>query len=125
MSENGLNFFSTWLTVCVCVCSVAQSCPVLWLALIHNLNFLKVKFILNYMQLRRRKWHPTAVLLPGKSHGWRRVVGYSPWGCKESDATERLHFTSLLCLRRKKAEHFHFGFWEIRLFFPPVYQQGE
>ena len=66
-------------------------CPVLWLALIHNLNFLKVKFILNYMQLRRRKWHPTAVLLPGKSHGWRSLVGCSPWGREESDTTERLH----------------------------------
>ena len=32
----------------------------------------------------RRKWQPTAVLLPGKSHGWRSLVGYSPWGRKES-----------------------------------------
>ena len=32
--------------------------------------------------------------LPGKSHGQRSVVGYSPWGRKESDTTERLHFTS-------------------------------
>ena len=32
--------------------------------------------------------HPTLVLLPGKSHGQRSVVGYSPWGCKESDMTE-------------------------------------
>ena len=31
---------------------------------------------------------PTPVLLPGKSHGWRSVVGYSPWGLKESDTTE-------------------------------------
>ena len=30
----------------------------------------------------RRKWQPTTVLLPGKSHGWRGVVGYSPWGCR-------------------------------------------
>ena len=30
--------------------------------------------------------------LPGKSHGWRSMVGYSPWGCKESDMTERVHF---------------------------------
>ena len=45
----------------------------------------------------RRKWQPTPVLLPGKSHGWRSLVGYSPWGRKESDMTERLHFTSLLC----------------------------
>ena len=41
--------------------------------------------------LWRRKWQPTPVLLPGKSHGWRRVVGYSPWGHKESETTERLH----------------------------------
>ena len=47
----------------------------------------------------RRKWKPTPVLLPGKSHGWRSLVGYSPWGRKESDATERLHFTSLHFMR--------------------------
>ena len=42
--------------------------------------------------LWRRKWQPTRVLLPGKSHEWRSVVHYSPWGCKVSDTTERLHF---------------------------------
>ena len=31
-------------------------------------------------------------LLPGESHGWRSLVGYSPWGRKESDTTEQLHF---------------------------------
>ena len=41
---------------------------------------------------RRRHWHPTPVLLPGKSHGWRSLVGCSPWGHEESDTTERLHF---------------------------------
>ena len=41
---------------------------------------------------RRRRWHPTPVLLPGKSHGWRSLVGCSPWGHWESDTTERLHF---------------------------------
>ena len=45
--------------------------------------------------LWRRKWQPTPVLLPGKSHGWRSMVGYSPWGCKELDTTERLHFFHL------------------------------
>ena len=34
----------------------------------------------------------TPVLLPGKSHGQRSLVGYSLWGCKESNTTERLHF---------------------------------
>ena len=40
-----------------------------------------------------RKWQSTPVLLPGKSHGQRSLVGYSPWGRKELDTTERLHFT--------------------------------
>ena len=46
-------------------------------------------------------------LLPGKSHGWRSLIGYSPWGCKESDTTEWLHFRflPLPLLRRNKAPH--------------------
>jgi len=36
----------------------------------------------------RRKWYPTPVLLPRKSHGWRSLVGCSPWGHEESDTTE-------------------------------------
>ena len=48
---------------------------------------------------RRRRWHPTLVLLPGKSHGWRSLVGCSPWGREESDTTKRLHFHfSLSCI---------------------------
>ena len=37
-------------------------------------------------------WHPTPVLLPGKSHGWRSLVGCSPWGREELDTTEQLYF---------------------------------
>ena len=40
----------------------------------------------------RRQWYPTLVLLPGKAHGRRSLVGCSPWGHKESDTTERLPF---------------------------------
>ena len=48
---------------------------------------------------RRRQWHPTPVLLSGKSHGRRSLVGCSPWGRQESDTTERLHFHfSLSCI---------------------------
>ena len=48
---------------------------------------------------RRRQWHPTPVLSPGNSHGRRRLVGCSPWGCEEPDMTERLHFYfSLSCI---------------------------
>ena len=39
----------------------------------------------------RRKWHPTPIFLPGKSHGQRSLVGYSPWSCKESNTTEHTH----------------------------------
>jgi len=49
--------------------------------------------------LGRRQWHPTPILLPGKFHGQRSLVGCSPWGCEESDTTERLHFPfSLSCI---------------------------
>ena len=48
--------------------------------------------------LWRRQWHPTPVLLPGKSQGRRSLVGYCPWGRTESDTTEGLHFHfSLSC----------------------------
>ena len=50
-------------------------------------------------QFWRRRWHPTPILLPGKSHGWRNLVGCSPWGRWGSDRTERLHFHfSLSCI---------------------------
>ena len=55
-------------------------------------NFIRAK-------LRRRQWQPTLVLLPGKSHGRRSLVGCSPWGLEELDMTERLHFHfSLSCI---------------------------
>ena len=47
----------------------------------------------------RRQWHSTPVLLPRKSHGWRSLVGRSPWGHWGSDTTEGLHFHfSLSCV---------------------------
>ena len=48
---------------------------------------------------RRRQWHPTPVLLPGKSHGWRSLVGYRLWGRTGWDTTEPLHVHfSLSCI---------------------------
>ena len=46
----------------------------------------------------RRQWHPTPVLVPGKSHGRRSLVGCSPRGREELDTTERLHFRFSLSL---------------------------
>ena len=39
-----------------------------------------------------KEMEPTPVFLPGESHGRRSLVGYSPWGRKESDTTERFHY---------------------------------
>ena len=39
----------------------------------------------------RRQWQPTPVFLPGESNGWISLAGYSPWGLRESDPTERLN----------------------------------
>ena len=61
---------------------------------------------------RRRQWHPTPVLLPGKSHGWRSLVGYSPWGREESDTTERLHF-HFHALEKQVATHSSVLAWRI------------
>ena len=52
----------------------------------------------SYSSFQRRQWHPTPVLLPGKSHGQRSLVGCSPWGRWESGTTEQLPFHfSLSC----------------------------
>ena len=58
-----------------------------------------VDFVIFSKFLQRRRWHPTPVLLPGKSHGCKSLVGCSPWGCEELDTTEQLHFHfSLSCI---------------------------
>ena len=57
------------------------------------------KLDINRIILRRRQWHPTPVLLPGESHGWRSPVGCSSWDREELDTTEQLHFLfSLSCI---------------------------
>ena len=48
--------------------------------------------LLSHVWLFATPWHPTPVLLPGKSHGRRSLVGCSPWGPEESDTTDQLHF---------------------------------
>ena len=53
---------------------------------------------LDWEDPRRRKWQSTPGLLPGKSHAQRSLVDYSPWGRKESNMTERLHFACTLHL---------------------------
>ena len=59
----------------------------------------------------RRQWWPTPVLLPGKSHGRRSLVSYSPRGREESDTTERLHFH--FALEKEMATHSSVLAWRI------------
>ena len=64
--------------------------------------------------IRRRQWHPTPVLLPGKSHGRRSLLGCSPWGREESDTTERLPFTfHFHALEKEMATHSSVLAWRI------------
>ena len=66
-----------------------------------ELGYITTVTIINnsYEQNQRRQWHLTPVLLPGKCHGWRSLVGCSPWGRVQSDTTERLQFHfSLSCI---------------------------
>ena len=73
-------------------------CPLFF----HQINpsvHQKIQLISTPCSSQRRRWHPTPVLLPGKSHGRRSLVGCSPWGHEELDTTERLHFHfSLSCV---------------------------
>ena len=73
--------------VCVCVCVYSSSLPKSQFDLRTILMF-----IIHFMSWRR-KCQSTPALMPGKSHGRRSLIGYSPWGRKELDRTERLHFT--------------------------------
>ena len=80
--------FHIYVCVCVCVC-------------MYTVEY--------YSAIEgRRQWHPTPVLLPGKSHGRRSLVGCSPWGREESDTTERLHFHfPLSCIGEGNGNQLH------------------
>ena len=81
INNASINIHVQEFLVCVCACTY-----------VYNLGRYKLKS-------QRRQWHPTPVDLSGESHGWRSLVGYSPWGREESDTTERLHFHfSLSCI---------------------------
>ena len=70
-----------------------------------TIHLIKAK-ILNFIA----QWHPTPVLLPGKSHGRRSLVGCSPWCRQESGTTERFHFH---ILEKEMATHSSILAWRI------------
>ncbi|XP_070215667.1 serine/threonine-protein kinase Nek10 isoform X2 [Bos mutus] len=72
------SFFRTSL-----VARTVRHLPMMWDTWVQSLG---------WEDLLEKEMQPTPVFLPGKSYGWRSLVGYSPWGPKESDTTDRLHF---------------------------------
>ena len=91
--ENSINKQLINYKLCSALSYVMKSCPT-W-----NSIMPFVQCIHAVGTIHPRQWHPTPVLLPGKSHGWRSLVGCSPWDRKESDTTEQLHFHfSLSCI---------------------------
>ena len=87
---------------------------------VHNCGLLSFAqealwFLVAYY-FQRGQWHPTPVLLPGKSHGRRSLEGCSPWGRWESDMAERLdslftfHFHAL---EKEMATHSSVLAWRI------------
>ena len=92
-----LKYTILFMQTLIIVCNDHYLIPELSITPKGKLIFLRIIFLYGFVQ--RRQWHPTPVLLPGKSHGQRSLVGCSPWGRKESDTTERLHFHfSLSCI---------------------------
>ena len=90
------------------ICKCASALKVAFLAslvaqMVKNLPVMKEILVwpLGQKDPLRRKWQPTPVLLPGESHGGRSLVGYSPWGRKESVTTERLHLKKIVLLREE------------------------
>ena len=50
------------------------------------------RFFTTELPGKATEWPPTPVLFRGKFHGWRSLVGYCPWDCKELDTSEQLHW---------------------------------
>ena len=78
--------------------------------IVYTCTSRKARIVCCHCKAWRRQWHPTPVLLPGKSHGWRSLVGCSPWGLEESNMTERLHFHAL---EKEMATHSSVLAWRI------------
>ena len=66
------------------------------------------------------QWQSTPVFLPGKSHRWRNLVGYSLWGYKESDTTERLDFMDPIHCSEGISSHLPYFFFSFIAFFTNV-----
>ena len=99
-----------WVEQQLCVCLPSQG----WRRLSAFLFQLSCCKRVLFLRSVRRQWQPTPVLLPGKSHGWRSLVGCSPWEAKSltrlSDFTFSFHFHAL---EKEMATHSSVLAWRI------------
>ena len=107
----------TFVHVCINKCTCMYTC--LWTNMTlytYTHRFFTAEPQEVHIYILHTQWHPTLVLLPGKSHARRSLVGCSPWGCKELDTTERLlSLFTFLHWRRK---------WQPTPLFLPGESQG-
>ena len=88
-----------YVCVCVCVCIYIYVYIYIWASLVARVVKNPPTMQETWVQtlvgkvLWRKEWLPTPAFLPGEFYGQRSLVGYSPWGLKESDTTERLTHT--------------------------------
>ena len=82
-------------------------CFILTFKYVIRLEFVLVSGMIYQNISWRRKWQPTPVFLPGKSHGQRSLVGYNLWGLKESDVTERPH----MCVYKMYGSNLELSRW--------------
>ena len=89
--------------------STSFECPVscMEIALVIFFTYVNIHVSVLFSQIIPPLPSPTPVLLPRKFHGWRSLVGYSPWSHKESDTTERLHFTHFALSQSPKVCSLH------------------
>ena len=80
----GVDLLGHTVVLASLVAQIVKNLPAMWETQVWSLG---------WKDLWRREWLPTPVFLPGEFHGQRSLVGYSPWGCKESDMTEWLTHT--------------------------------
>ena len=91
-------FLKDWYVNCINLYKYLNKNDISWILYLFILYSIYPLYNV-YKTFWRRWWHPTLVLLPGISYGWRSLVGCSPWGHEESNTNEWLHFHfSLSCI---------------------------
>ena len=107
-------------TIPVCFFLTGKKYGLFWSDCYGAWKFLCQSYLLVYLgscsRMQRRRWHPTAVPLPGKSHGQRSLVGCSPWGRWGSDWATSLSLFTFMNWRRK---------WQPTPVFLPGESQGQ